>query len=106
MGTRYDGFTVRVIALGTLRSFWKKHPKAEGSVREWYAFVVRTKWTTMQDIKRDFASASFVSKNRVVFNVGGNNYRIVVVALLNAGTLYVRFVGTHAEYDCIDVTEV
>lgn len=97
---------MRIIALRTLRTFWEKHPRAESSVREWHAFVARAKWTTMQDIKRDFASASFVGKNRVVFNVGGNNYRIVVVALLNAGTLYVRFVGTHAEYDRIDVTEV
>lgn len=99
---------VRVIAIRTLRDFWEKHPRAEGSVREWHAFVVRAKWRTMQDIKRDFASASFVGKNRVVFNVGGNSYRIVVVvvALLNAGTVYVRFIGTHAAYDRIDVTEV
>lgn len=106
MGTRYDVITVRVIALSTLRSFWKKHPRAEGPVREWHAFVARAGWRTMQDIKRDFRSASFVGKNRVVFNVGGNNYRIVVVALLQQGTLYVRFVGTHAEYDRIDVMEV
>lgn len=66
----------------------------------------RAQWRTMQDIKNDFPAASFVGENRVVFNVGGNNFRLVVVALLQIGTLYIRFVGTHAEYDKIDVKEV
>ncbi|MEY4581323.1 MAG: hypothetical protein RL701_6026 [Pseudomonadota bacterium] len=60
----------------------------------------------MSDIKKDFASASFVGKTRVVFNIGGNSYRLVVVSLLSIGTLYIRFVGTHARYDKIDVTKV
>lgn len=106
MGTRYAVLTVRIISRKTLRSFWEKHPKAEGPMRAWYDFATRATWRTTQDVKNDFRSADFVGGNRVVFNIGGNNYRIVVVALLNAGTLYVRFVGTHAEYDRIDVTKV
>jgi mRNA interferase HigB len=97
---------VRIIALKTLRDFWARHPRAEGPLREWYVFVARARWRSTSDIKRDFASASFVGKNRVVFNIGGNNYRLVVVSLLDIGTLYVRFVGTHAKYDKIDVTKV
>ena len=97
---------VRIIAVKTLRDFWARHPRAEVPLREWYAFVARARWRSTSDIKRDFASASFVGKNRVVFNIGGNRYRLVVVSLLAIGTLYVRFVGTHAKYDKIDVTKV
>jgi mRNA interferase HigB len=97
---------VRIIALKTLRDFWARHPKAEGPLREWYAFVARARWRSASDIKKDFASASFVGKNRVVFNIGGNSYRLVVVSLLGIGTLYIRFVGTHAQYHKIDVTKV
>jgi mRNA interferase HigB len=73
---------------------------------EWYEFVRRAQWRNSQDVKRDFAAASFVANNRIVFNVGGNKYRVVVVALFRSGALYIRFVGTHAEYDATDVTEV
>lgn len=97
---------MRVIALKRLRDFGAKHPNARGPLREWYAFACKAKWATTQDVKHDFASASFVGNNRIVFNVGGNSFRVVVVVLFRASTLYVRFVGTHAEYDRIDVAEV
>lgn len=97
---------MRVIAVKTLKDFWKEHPRAEGPLREWFAFVKRAQWKAPQDIKQDFASASFVGSNRIVFNIGGNHYRLVVVALLQISTLYVRFIGTHATYDKIDVTKV
>ncbi|MET0287619.1 MAG: type II toxin-antitoxin system HigB family toxin [Polyangiales bacterium] len=97
---------MRIIARKTLRDFWDQHPRAEGPLREWYAYVARASWKTSPEIKRDFASASFGSPNRVVFNIGGNNYRVVVVALLSSGTIYIRFVGTHAQYDRINVSKV
>jgi len=97
---------VRIISRKTLRTFWEKHAGAKGPMTAWYDHVERASWRTTQDIKNDFRSADFVGNNRVVFDIGGNNYRIVVVALLNAGTLYVRFVGTHAEYRKIDATKV
>jgi mRNA interferase HigB len=103
---KVEGFSVRIIALKALRDFWERNPRAEGPLREWHAFASRAQWRTTNDIKRAFASASFVGKNRVVFNIGGNSYRLVVVTLLDIGTLYVRFVGTHAKYDKIDVTKV
>jgi mRNA interferase HigB len=64
---------VRIIALKILRDFWGRHPRAEGPLREWYAFVARAQWRSTSDIKKDFASASFVGKNRIVFNIGGNS---------------------------------
>jgi mRNA interferase HigB len=97
---------VRIVALKALRDFWTKHPRAEGSMTEWYEFVRCAQWRGPQDVKCDFAAASFVANNRIVFNVGGNKYRVVVVALFRSGALYIRFVGTHAEYARIDVTEV
>jgi mRNA interferase HigB len=97
---------VRIISRKALRDFAAKHPRAEGPLNEWFAFVSRANWKTPADVKRDFAAASFVSPNRIVFNVASNHYRIVVVALLNMGTLYIRFVGTHSQYDRIDVSEV
>lgn len=89
-----------------MRDFAVKHPNAAAPLTEWYAHAHRAKWKSMQDIKNDFASASFVGDSRVVFNIGGNNYRLIVVALLDAGMLLIRFVGTHAEYDRINATEV
>jgi mRNA interferase HigB len=89
-----------------LAKFLGSATQSRGPLREWYAFVARAQWRSTSDIKRDFASASFVGKNRVVFDIGGNNYRLIAVSLLSIGTLYVRFVGTHAKYDKIDVTKV
>ncbi len=106
MGTSYDVLTVRIIARKTLKDFWTRHASAEGPMSAWYTHVSRATYKSTQDIKNDFRSADFLPGNRVVFDIGGNNYRIVVVALLNAGTLYVRFVGTHAEYKKIDATKV
>lgn len=97
---------MRVIARRVLRLCWERHASAEGPLREWYAFVGGAEWRTMQDIKNDFPAASFVGNNRVVFNIGGNNFRLVVVAPLQVGLVYIRFVGTHAEYDKVDVRKV
>lgn len=97
---------MRVISIQTLRAFWVKHASAQVPLREWYAHARAADWHTTQDIKNDFAAASFVGDNRVVFNIGGNEYRLIVVALLRTQILYIRFVGTHADYDKIDAKEV
>jgi mRNA interferase HigB len=104
-GARYTG-PVRVIARKALRDFWERHPEAESALRAWYHDVDRAGWTGPDDVRRQYATASFVANNRVVFNVRGNRYRIVVAINYAYGVVYVRFVGTHAEYDRIDAATV
>jgi mRNA interferase HigB len=97
---------MRVIALGTLREFWRRHPDAEMPLRAWYAIARRAVWSRPAEIKADYRNASFIAGNRVVFNVKGNDYRIVVAVHYNRGLMFVRFVGTHGQYDRIDATSI
>ncbi len=99
---------MRVIALRTLRDFWNKDGRndAEQPLKAWYAEAKKAEWKEPQRIKDRYRSASFVGKNRVVFNIAGNKYRLVVFIKYETGTAYVRFIGTHAEYDKIDVKGV
>lgn len=97
---------MRIIALGTLRDFWKRHPDAEVPLRAWYAAGSRAQWNRPADIKDAYRSASFLANNRVVFNLKGNDYRLVTAVHYNRGMLYIRFVGTHGEYDRIDAGRI
>src|ERR1019366_2454008 len=97
---------MRIIALSTLRAFWLKHPDAETPIRAWYALARRANWKTPVDIKTAYRNASFTANNRVVFNVKGNDYRLGVSVRYDRGLMYVRFVGTHRQYDKIDVETI
>lgn len=97
---------MRVIAISTLREFWEKYPQSEMPLRSWYADACHADWRTPADIKATHRNASFVGNNRVVFNIKGNDYRLVVAVHYNRGMLYIRFVGTHAEYDAINAGKV
>ena len=96
---------VRVIAKSTLRAFWKRFPDAEGPLLAWFREVQKEHWSTPADVKRKYRHASFVG-DRVVFNIKGNHYPLVVWINYEFEVVYVRFVGTHEEYDEIDVREV
>ena len=93
---------MRIIALRTLREFWTNHAGAEAALRAWYSDARRADWKTPADIKATYANASIVGNNRVVFNIQGNNYQLIVAVNYAVGIIYVRFVGTHAEYDRVD----
>ena len=97
---------LRIIALKRLRDFWANHADAEQPLRAWYAEAEAARWNHPTDIKKRYVHASILGENRVVFNIGGNKYRLVVVVHYNTGTVYVRFVGTYAEYDRVQVEEV
>lgn len=97
---------MRIVASSTLRTFWKKHPDAEMPLRAWYALTSRAHWKTPADIKAAYRNASFVADRRVVFNIKGNDYRLVVTVRYDRGLLYVRFVGSHRQYDRIDVETI
>jgi len=88
-----------VIAKSTLREFWEKHPDAAEALQAWYDDVERLQWKSPADIRTVYASASFLANNRVVFNICGNHYRLVTHIHYNTQIVYLRFVGTHAEYD-------
>lgn len=97
---------MRIIALRALREFWAAHADAEGALRAWYEDARVAEWKTPQDVKAHCANASIIGDNRVVFNIRGNTYRLVVAVNYGYGIVYIRFVGTHAEYDKIDAQTV
>ena len=97
---------MHIISLKTLRLFWEIHPDAEQPLWAWYAIARRSQWRTPTDIRAAYGSASFVGNNRVVFNIKGNDYRLIVLAEYAKGKLFIRFVGTHAEYDRIDASTI
>ena len=96
---------MRIIAKKTLRDFWTRRPDAEDPLLAWYREVEKEDWTKPSQVKDKYRSASFVG-DRVVFNIKGNDYRLVVKINYPHRVVYVRFVGTHQEYDEIDVKEV
>jgi len=97
---------MRIISRRILREFWQKHADAAIPLQTWFYDVERAAWKGLADIKATFRNASFVANNRVVFNIKGNRYRLVVVIIFQHGIIYIRFVGTHEEYDRIDVTTI
>ncbi len=97
---------VRIIAKRTLRDFWERHPTAKVSLLAWFRQVKQEDWDTPAKVKERYGSASIVGSNRAVFNIKGNDYRLVVRINYKRRVVYVRFVGTHAEYDAIDIKEV
>jgi mRNA interferase HigB len=94
---------VRIISRRILREFWGKHPESAVPLQTWFHDVERAIWNSPADIKAVYVNASFLTDNRVVFNIEGNHYRLVVVIAYQHGVVYIRFVGTHKEYDRIDV---
>jgi mRNA interferase HigB len=97
---------MRIIAIKTLRDFWLDHADAEQALKAWYSEVKASKWGKPSDIKARYPSADFLPGNRVVFNIKGNTYRLTVKIHYNTGIVFVRFVGSHAEYDKIDAVTV
>jgi mRNA interferase HigB len=99
---------MRVIAVSTLRDFWENppHADAEQPLKAWYAEASQAKWEQPAAVKAQYRSASFVGKNRVVFNIAGNKYRLVIAIAYKLQIGYVKFIGTHAAYDAIDAATV
>lgn len=97
---------MRVISKRTLQDFWNKYPDAMNPLAGWYAEAMKATWQSTQDIKVHYKTASFLRDCRVVFNIGGNKYRLIVKINYAYSTVYVRFVGTHTEYDKINAEEI
>jgi mRNA interferase HigB len=98
---------MQIIALRTLKKFWERHPQAEAPIRTWYRAAVAARWRGPADVKRAFGTTvDFVADNRVIFDLGGNKYRLVVHVSYKFGCVLVKFIGTHPEYDKIDPATV
>lgn len=97
---------MRIIAKATVRAFWERFPDAEEPLLAWYREAEKADWASPVEVKEQYRNASIVGHSRVVFNIKGNDYRLVVKINYGYRVVYVRFVGTHGEYDRIDVREV
>ena len=93
---------MRLFTEQTIKQFADQHPDAKVALQVWVAVMRTSRWTCFADIKRDFNTVDAVGNQRYVFNIMGNHYRIVAVIKFTIGFVYVRFIGTHKEYDKID----
>ena len=97
---------MRIIAKATLRDFWEIHPDSEQQLKAWYQETSKSTWKGPNEIKLEYPSASFLADNRVVFNIKGNHYRLIVRINYDYQMIWIRFVGTHAEYDKINAKTI
>lgn len=93
---------MRVISIAALRNYWEKHPDTRLPPSEWYVRTCNAHWRSLADMRKDFNSVDYVGNQRYVFNIKGNGYRLVVAVKFTPELVYIRFVGTHSEYDRID----
>ena len=99
---------MRVIAVSTLKTFWEKTGRgdAQEPLKTWYGEACRADWKSPAEVKAQYGNASIVGNNRIVFNIAGNKYRLIVAFAYRMQIAYVKFVGTHAEYDKVDAATV
>ena len=99
-------FNLRVLAKKILREFWEKHTDCEQQLKAWYSETEHANWETPNQIKAEYPSASVLIDNRVVFNIKGNTYRLIVKINYEYQMVWIRFIGTHTEYDKINANTI
>ena len=97
---------MRIFARKTLRDFWIHHSDSEGVLKAWFSEAKNAQWESPHDIKKQYPHASILPDNRVVFNIKGNSYRLIVNINYDYGQVFIRFIGTHSEYDKIDAITI
>ena len=97
---------MRVIARKTLNDFWERHADAEPPLKAWFHEAKSNRWKSFTDIKARYRSADALPDSRVIFNLKGNTYRLVVRIHYTTGIVFIRFIGTHAEYDRVDAATI
>ncbi|MBB3243568.1 mRNA interferase HigB [Pseudomonas sp. Tn43] len=97
---------MRIIAISHLKNFWEKYPDSEQPFLAWIDEARKADWKTPADIKAHFATASILKSRRVVFNIKGNDFRLIVAVAYRFGAVYIKFVGTHKQYDGIDADAI
>lgn len=96
----------RIFSKRTLREFWEKHAETEQYLKTWYDTAIHSNWKTPNEVKNTYANASILKNERIVFNIKGNDYRLVAKFNFQKGWIFIRFIGTHAEYDKIDANTI
>lgn len=97
---------MRILSRSALRSFWELHPDAEAALKAWYYEASHANWQSPADVKAAHSNASIVANNRVIFNIKGNTYRLIVAIRYDIGIIFIRFIGTHTEYDKVNVETI
>jgi len=97
---------VNIVSFRTIRKFYERHPDCETALKVWYKKAITANWKSPSEVKRDYATASIIGDNRVVFNIKGNRFRLVVKFNYKYGWAWVRFIGTHSEYDKVNVETI
>lgn len=97
---------MRLLTRRTLQEFWRLHADAETPLRAWVQEALRADWRTSGELKGSYVTASIIDSERVVFNIAGNKYRLVVRVVFAKRLVFVKFIGTHAEYDAIGATKL
>jgi mRNA interferase HigB len=92
---------MRVVTYKRIKEFSEKHADSETALKFWYSVTSKKDWSSINDIKKDFNLVDYVGNNRFVFNIKGNSYRLIAIISFNASKVYIRFIGTHSEYDKI-----
>ncbi|MTI29361.1 type II toxin-antitoxin system HigB family toxin [Cytophagales bacterium RKSG123] len=95
-----------MISKKTLREFWEKHADCEQQLKVWYETAKQSDWKNPNDVKQTYADASIIANNRVVFNIRGGNYRLIVAFNYPLSIAFIRYIGTHSDYDKIDATTI
>jgi mRNA interferase HigB len=96
----------RIFAKSTLRMFWEKYPDSEQYLKTWYDTAMNSEWRTPADVKKNYSSASILKDSRIVFNIKGNAYRLVAKFNYDKQLIFIRFIGTHTEYNKIDANRI
>ncbi len=97
---------MRVIAKKILREFWETHSDCEQQLKSWFRETCKAEWKNPNEIKIEYPNASILNDNRIVFNIKGNNYRLIVKINFEYEMVWIRFIGTHAEYDKIKANTI
>jgi len=96
----------RIFSKSTLRDFWEKYPDSEQYLKTWYDTAMNSDWKTPNDVKNTYVNASILKNSRIVFNIKGNSYRLIARFNFEKKWIFIRFIGTHEEYDKIDAHTV
>lgn len=97
---------MRIISRKTLISFWEKHGDSEQSLRAWFDEAENASWSSASELKQQYKNASIITKKRVVFNIKGNHYRLVVDIEFKLGIIFIVWIGSHTEYDKLNIKEI
>ncbi len=97
---------MRIIAKSTLRNYWEDNPEIEQPLLSWYKITSKANWQNFNEVKEQFGSCKIVGNDRIVFKIKGNSYRLIVKISFSNNIVWIRFIGTHSEYDSINAKEI